>query len=69
MASFFGNLQDQYESCFTSDFSRHIGNKMYTKFKERKVSQAASGSFAQNWLFCKTYALYNICSIIPGQNS
>ena len=36
---------------------------MHTKFKEIKVSRATSGSFAEKSLFCKTYVLYNICSM------
>lgn len=43
-----------------------IENQMYANFKERKVPQIASGSFARKWLFCVTYVLYNICSIICG---
>ena len=44
-------------------------NQMHTNFEKRKVPKAVSGNFAQKWLFCKTYVIYNICSCICGQCS
>ena len=49
--------------------ARKIRNQMHTNFEKRKAPQAVNGNFAQKWLFCKTYILYNICSLICGQNS
>ena len=34
---------------------------MHVNFEKWKFLQAAKGNFAQKWLFCKTYVLYNIC--------
>ena len=45
-----------------------IGNQMHTRFKETKVTPGANGSFAPKWLFCKTWFLYNIYSIIWSKN-
>ena len=58
--------RDSFKDCI---LACKISNQMHTNFKKRKVPQAASGSFFQKWLFCKTYVLYNICFFICGQNS
>ena len=48
-----GSFKDYVIAC-------KIGNQIHTKFKKRNILQATSESFAQKWLFCKTYVLCNI---------
>ena len=58
--------RDSFKDCM---LSCKIRNQRDKNFEKRKVPEAVSGNFAQKWLFCKTYALYNVCSFICGQNS
>ena len=51
--------RDSFKDCI---FTRKIKHQMDTNVEKGKVSQRVSGNFAQKWLFCKTYVLYNICS-------
>ena len=46
-----------------------INNQMHSNLEKRKVPQAASGNYVQKCLFCKTYALYNICLFVFDQKS
>ena len=55
-------IQDSFKD---SILACKLTNQMRTNYKKRKYPPAASGNFAQKWLFCKTHILYNIC----GQNS
>ena len=58
--------RDSFKDCI---LTCKIRNQMHTNFEKRKVPQGVSGNFAQKWLFCKRYVLYNICSFICGQSS
>ena len=60
------NTRDSFKDCI---LARKVRNQMDKYLEKRKVPQAVSGNFVQKWLFCKIYALYNICYFICGQSS
>ena len=55
--------RDSFKNCI---LACKIRNEMHTNFERRKVLQAASSNLVQKWLFCKTYALHNICLLTTG---
>ena len=63
-------VYDEFHKILLKIVSLHVKLEVkHSKLHKRKVPQTSSGSFAQKWLFCKTHALNNICSIICSQNS
>ena len=48
---------DFFKDCL---LARKVRNQIRKNFEKKKVSQASSVNFGQNWLFCKTHVLWNI---------
>ena len=48
---------DFFKDCL---LARKVRNQIRKNFEKKKVSQAPSVNFGQNWLFCKIHVLWNI---------